>query len=51
MITAAPSRLAKGGKMLLVANAFLRYPPYLERAFERHSVIAENRKFRLYLAS
>lgn len=51
MITAAPGRLAKGGKMLLVANAFLRYPPYLERAFERHSVIAENRKFRLYLAS
>lgn len=50
MITAAPSLLVRGGKMLLVANAFLRYPPYLDRAFKQQQIIAENRKFRLYLA-
>lgn len=51
MIREVPSRLARGGQLWLVANAFLRYPPHLQAVFARHEVAAENRRFRVYQAS
>ena len=48
MILAAPAKLAKKGSLLLVANSFLQYQPFMERAFGTCPVIAENRKFKLY---
>lgn len=48
MILAAPGKLASKGSLLLVANAFLKYQPFMERAFGRCPIIAENRKFKLY---
>ena len=51
MIREVPSRLARGGSLWLVANAFLRYPPHLQAVFAHHAVTAENRRFRVYQAS
>ena len=34
--------------LLLVANSFLQYQPFMERAFGTCPVIAKNRKFKLY---
>lgn len=52
MMLQAPSLLAKGGELLLVANAFLRYPPFLDQAFGPHGwqILAQTNKFKLYLA-
>lgn len=44
----APKKLAAGGSLLLVANAFLKYQPFLQRAFKQTQIAAENKKFRLY---
>ena len=48
LILEAPQKLAAGGSLLLVANAFLKYQPFLQRAFKQTQSIAENKKFRLY---
>lgn len=48
MILAAPGKLTPKGGLLLVANAFLKYQPFIERAFGRCPILAENRKFKLY---
>ena len=52
MMLQAPRLLTKGGDLLLVANAFLRYPPFLEQAFGPHGwqILAQTNKFKLYLA-
>ena len=46
----APGRLQPGGKLLLVANAFLPYPDLLEGAFGSFDTLADNRRFRVYRA-
>lgn len=48
LILEAPQKLAAGGSLLLVANAFLKYQPFLQRAFKQTQITAENKKFRLY---
>ena len=50
LIAEAPERLERGGSLLLVANAFLPYPDRLEAAFGRFSVLADDRRFRVYRA-
>lgn len=50
MIREVPTRLAPGGQLWLVANAFLRYPPHLDAVFQQQQVVAENRRFRVYQA-
>lgn len=51
MMLQAPKLLADGGDLLLVANAFLRYPPFLDQAFGSTGwkILAHSNKFKLYL--
>lgn len=50
LIREAPARLEPGGSLTLVANAFLPYPDLLERAFGAFTLLADNRRFRVYRA-
>ncbi|WP_136253142.1 methyltransferase [Onishia niordana] len=50
LIREAPAHLAPGGKLVLVANAFLPYPDLLEAAFGNFKILADDRRFRVYLA-
>ncbi len=50
LISEAPERLERGGSLVLVANAFLPYPDRLEAAFGRFSILADDRRFRVYRA-
>lgn len=50
LIAEAAEYLNKGGKLVLVANAFLPYAERLERAFGTFEVLADNRRFRVYRA-
>jgi|TARA_B100000700_G_scaffold129286_1_gene144879 16S rRNA (guanine1207-N2)-methyltransferase len=50
LIREAPAHLAPGGQLVLVANAFLPYPDLLEAAFGGFRVLADDRRFRVYLA-
>lgn len=50
LIREAPGRLMAGGSLTLVANAFLPYPGLLEAAFGTFTVLADNRRFRVYHA-
>ncbi|MGB8714234.1 MAG: methyltransferase [Onishia taeanensis] len=50
LIREAPAHLAPGGQLVLVANAFLPYPDLLEAAFGSFQILADNRRFRVYLA-
>ncbi|MDW5377951.1 class I SAM-dependent methyltransferase [Halomonas sp. HP20-15] len=50
LIAEAPAWLERGGSLLLVANAFLPYPDRLEAAFGRFSILADDRRFRVYRA-
>lgn len=50
LVAEAGGYLHKGGKLVLVANAFLPYPDRLERAFGSFDVLADNRRFRVYRA-
>lgn len=47
IIQEAPEHLNTGGRLLLVANAFLRYEPLFEAAFAGYEVIARNNKFKV----
>ncbi|WP_340621613.1 16S rRNA (guanine(1207)-N(2))-methyltransferase RsmC [Xenorhabdus siamensis] len=51
MIRMAPNYLRSGGKLRIVANAFLPYPALLDSAFGRHEVIAQTGKFKIYQAT
>jgi 16S rRNA (guanine1207-N2)-methyltransferase len=51
LITQAPEHLLPGGRLILVANAFLPYPDLLERAFGGFEVLADDRRFRVYRAT
>lgn len=48
LIAQAPQKLAPRGSLLLVANAFLKYQPFLQKAFRQQQILAEDKKFRLY---
>ncbi|MDO0947440.1 class I SAM-dependent methyltransferase [Chromohalobacter israelensis] len=50
LIREAPARLVPGGRLVLVANAFLPYPRWLEDAFGEFTVLADDRRFRVYQA-
>ncbi len=49
-ITEARRHLRAGGRLYLVANAFLRYGPWLRAAFPRVTVAWENGRFRVWEA-
>ncbi len=42
------SHLNKHGHMLIVANAFLRYKPLLEKRFKTYKIVAKNKRYLLY---
>lgn len=51
LISQAPAFLQPGGQLWLVANRFLPYAEQLQQAFGQFQVMAENNKFRVYLAT
>ncbi|CDL81417.1 16S rRNA (guanine(1207)-N(2))-methyltransferase RsmC [Xenorhabdus szentirmaii] len=51
MIRMAPNYLKPGGKLRIVANAFLPYPDLLDHTFGKHEVIAQTGKFKVYQAT
>jgi len=44
----AKQHLAKGGKLRIVANSFLKYHPLIEASVGPCRVVAENRSYRIY---
>ena len=50
LIMQAPGYLRDGGRLLLVANLGLPYEAWLNKAFARVEVLAENRRFRVWQA-
>jgi 16S rRNA (guanine1207-N2)-methyltransferase len=50
MIQESGRYLVPGGRLVLVANAFLRYPNVLRESFTEVRVLAENPSFRVYEA-
>lgn len=50
LIMQAPGYLKDGGRLLLVANQGLPYETWLNKAFSRVEVLAENRRFRVWQA-
>lgn len=51
IIKQASNHLKPGGKFRMVANAFLPYPDWLDKAFGRHEILAQTGKFKVYQAS
>ncbi|HEY7775475.1 MAG TPA: methyltransferase, partial [Kineobactrum sp.] len=50
LLEQAAACLAPGGHLCLVANRHLEYRPTLQRHFRSARVLAQNGKFRVYLA-
>lgn len=50
-IKEAPVRLNHGGRLRIVANRFLKYPPLLQAAFGDFTVVSEDGRYRVYEAS
>ncbi|WP_048308555.1 methyltransferase [Halomonas sp. PR-M31] len=50
LIREAPKHLEKGGYLIVVANAFLPYPDLFDAAFGDFEILADDRRFRVYLA-
>ena len=44
----AKQHLTKNGKLTIVANSFLKYPPILETQFETYQTVFKNNKFAVY---
>jgi 16S rRNA (guanine1207-N2)-methyltransferase len=44
----AKQHLTKSGKLTIVANSFLKYPPILESQFESYHTVFKNNKFAVY---
>ncbi|MBE3672199.1 16S rRNA (guanine1207-N2)-methyltransferase [Pseudoalteromonas paragorgicola KMM 3548] len=44
----AKQHLTKLGKLNIVANSFLKYPPILETQFESYQTVFKNNKFAVY---
>ncbi|QDJ12888.1 16S rRNA (guanine(1207)-N(2))-methyltransferase [Mergibacter septicus] len=51
LISQAKEYLISGGKLRIVANAFLPYPHLLDQYFGDHQVLAKNNKFKVYQVS
>ncbi|MGJ0637116.1 16S rRNA (guanine(1207)-N(2))-methyltransferase RsmC [Xenorhabdus bovienii] len=51
LIRMAPNYLKSGGKLRIVANAFLPYPALLDSTFGNHKLIAQTGKFKVYQAT
>nr|WP_299242599.1 class I SAM-dependent methyltransferase [uncultured Halomonas sp.] len=50
LIREAPEHLEKGGYLIVVANAFLPYPDLFDAAFGGFEILADDRRFRVYMA-
>ncbi len=50
LIRSAKNHLHMGGKLRIVANAFLPYPDWLDATFGNHEVIAQTGRFKVYQA-
>jgi 16S rRNA (guanine1207-N2)-methyltransferase len=51
LIADAPTMLARGGRLLLVANTFLPYEEAMRRVFTRVETVAATRQYRVTLAT
>lgn len=51
LICGAPKHLLIGGRLRIVANAFLPYPDMLDATFGGHEVLVENSRFKVYQAT
>ena len=51
LIATAPRVLARGGRLLLVANAFLPYDDAMRRVFARVEIVATTRQYRVMSAT
>lgn len=51
LITGAPAHMRPGGRLLLVANAFLTYGRQMERVFRRVETVAATRQYHVLAAS
>lgn len=51
LIRGAVKHLPIGGKLRIVANAFLPYPDILDAVFGSHEVLAQNGRFKVYQAT
>ncbi|MEC8208371.1 MAG: methyltransferase, partial [Pseudomonadota bacterium] len=49
-LSSAKQHLSKQGKLTIVANSFLKYPPILEAQFGQYSTDFKNTKFAVYSA-
>ena len=47
-LTHAKQHLTKAGKLTIVANSFLKYPPILETQFDSYHTVFKNNKFAVY---
>ncbi|WP_105900758.1 16S rRNA (guanine(1207)-N(2))-methyltransferase RsmC [Vibrio gangliei] len=50
LLSQAPRYLKSAGKMLIVANNFLKYQPIIQAAFGECETLAKNNKFAIYAA-
>ncbi len=46
----APKYLEKSGTLTIVANSFLRYPPFIQQSFGHCHIVAKNKQFSVYQA-
>lgn len=50
LLSQAPNYLSHAGKMIIVANNFLKYPPIIQKAFGECATLDKNTKFSIYSA-
>ncbi len=50
LLTEAPKYLKKAGTLTIVANNFLRYPPFIQQSFGHCHLIVKNKQFSVYQA-
>ncbi|GAD90998.1 ribosomal RNA small subunit methyltransferase C [Vibrio halioticoli NBRC 102217] len=51
LLKEAPKHLSRNGKLLIVANSFLKYPPIIESAFGNCDTLNKTNKFAIYHAT
>lgn len=47
LILDAPNYLKAGGRLVIVANAFLKYEPLFQQAFKKTAIIARNNRYKV----
>ncbi|MCF7355180.1 16S rRNA (guanine(1207)-N(2))-methyltransferase RsmC [Vibrio sp. CK2-1] len=50
LLSQAPNYISHAGKMIIVANNFLKYPPIIQKAFGECVTLDKNTKFSIYSA-